>query len=87
MAEAHVDKPTFSIGALICDHLLRELPARAQQDVRIEGRPLGEIELVPHLPLRVETLRDRMTHLRSDDELRDRTRAARNPTREIAYRL
>ena len=41
VAESHVDKPTVSVGALIRDHLLRELPARAQQDVRIEGRALG----------------------------------------------
>ena len=40
VAETYVGEATLSIGALIRDHLLGELPARAQQDVRIERRPL-----------------------------------------------
>src|SRR5437660_3997683 len=87
MAESHVDEPAVAVGALICDDLLGESPAGAQQDVRIERRAFAEVELVPHLPLHIDALRDRMLRIRPDDQLGQWTRATRNPTRELAYCL
>src|SRR5207244_11384128 len=87
MAESHVYEPAVAVGALICDDLVGESPAGAQQDVRIERRAFAEVELVPHLPLHIDALRDRMPRIRPDDQLGQRTRATRHPTRELAYCL